>query len=90
MTSQPTPHELDHMIEAIFVKCDLLLAANELDPPGNLTGFTELLRLTFDKDEQGRAIFASMDEELLTTLYGLYEDRRRKKQSQEQEHGTSS
>jgi len=73
----PTPHDLDHMIEAIFVKCDKLLSDNELDPPGNQIGFNELMRLTFEQDEAGRAIFATMDDELLETLYKLYEGRRR-------------
>ena len=75
----PTPHDLDHMIEAIFARCDALLADHELDPPGNQTGFNELMRLTFEQDEAGRAIFATMDEELLETLYKLYEGRRRAK-----------
>jgi len=35
--------------------------------------------LTFDTDEQGRAIFATMDEELLATLFKLYDERRVKK-----------
>ena len=73
----PTPHDLDHMIEAIFVKCDKLLDEYDLDAPGNLIGFTELLRLTFDEDEAGRTIFATMDEALCETLYKLYEGRRR-------------
>ena len=73
----PTPHDLDHMIEAIFVKCDKLLSNHELDPPGNQIGFNELMRLTFEQDEAGRAIFATMDDELLETLYKLYEGRRR-------------
>jgi len=73
----PTPHDLDHMIEAIFVKCDKLLSDHELDPPGNQIGFNELMRLTFEQDEAGRAIFATMDDELLETLYKLYEGRRR-------------
>lgn len=73
----PTPHDLDHMIEAIFVKCDKLLSDHELDPPGNQMGFNELMRLTFEQDEAGRAIFATMDDELLETLYKLYEGRRR-------------
>lgn len=77
MMENPTPHDLDHMIEAIFVRCDKLLSDHELDPPGNQIGFNELIRLTFEQDEQGRAIFATMDDELLETLYKLYEGRRR-------------
>ena len=49
-----------------------------MDAPGNLIGFTELMRLTFEQDKAGSAIFATMDEELLETLYKLYEGRRRK------------
>lgn len=75
----PNPEQLDQMIEAIFTQCDKLLETHELDYPGNLTGFTELVRLTFDTDEQGRAIFATMDEELLATLFQLYDERRIKK-----------
>ena len=81
----PSPHQLDHMIEAIFVKCDKLLSDHDLDAPGNLIGFTELMRLTFEQDEAGSAIFATMDEELLETLYKLYEGRRRAKAEQEAE-----
>ena len=75
----PNPDQLDQMIEAIFIQCDTLLEIHGLDYPGNLTGFTELVRLTFDRDEQGRAIFATMDEELLGTLFKLYDERRIKK-----------
>lgn len=75
----PNPEQLDHMIEAIFAACDQLLERHDLDHPGNLTGFTELVRLTFDADAQGKAIFATMDEELLGTLYKLYDERRIKK-----------
>ena len=73
----PSPDELTHMIEAIFVRADKLLADNDLDPPGNVTGFTELLRHVFGTDENGMKIFATMDDELLTVLYQLYEDRRK-------------
>ena len=79
----PSPGELDQMIEAIFVRCDKLREDHDLDYPGNVIGFTELLRLTFDGDAQGRAIFATMDEELLTTLYRLYDERRIKQQQGE-------
>ena len=75
----PSPEQLDQMIEAIFARCDALREAHDLDYPGNVIGFTELIRLTFDQDEQGRAIFATMDEELLNTLFQLYDDRRKNK-----------
>ena len=75
--ANPTPDELNHMIEAIFARADHLLAEHALDPPGDLIGFTELLRLTFGSDQQGQQIFTSMDEELLTVLYQLYEERRK-------------
>lgn len=76
MMENPNKDQLDQMIEAIFVSCDKLLVANALDYPGNVTGFTELVRLTFDADETGRAIFASMDDELFETLFALYDERR--------------
>ena len=75
----PNPEQLDQMIKAIFTQCDALLETHGLDYPGNVIGFTELVRLTFDTDEQGRAIFATMDEELLATLFKLYDERRVKK-----------
>lgn len=78
----PSPDQLDQMIEAIFVRCDKLREDNDLDYPGNLIGFTELVRLTFAGDAQGRAIFETMDEELLDTLFKLYDERRIKKQIQ--------
>lgn len=73
----PTPDDMNQMIEAIFSRADALLSKNDLDPPGDLIGFTELLRLTFDRDEAGKKIFATMDDELLTVLYQLYEERRK-------------
>lgn len=81
----PSPQQLDQMIEAIFVKCDRLREEHGLDYPGNLIGFTELLRLTFDSDAQGRAIFETMDEELLQTLYQLYDERRIAKQTAQED-----
>lgn len=72
----PNPQQLDQMIEAIFAACDQLLERHDLGHPANVTGFTELVRLTFDSDEQGKAIFATMDEELLATLFKLYDERR--------------
>lgn len=71
----PSPEQMTAMIEAIFGKTDSLLRAHDLDPPGDLTGFTELLRLAFDDDEAGRAIFASFDEKLLKTLWEIYQKR---------------
>lgn len=75
--SNPSPDEVTHMIDAIFKRADKLRSDHDLDPPGDLIGFTELLRLTFDRDEAGQQIFASMDEELLSVLYQLYEERRK-------------
>ena len=71
----PTPDQMTAMIEAIFEKADSLLQANDLDPPGDLIGFTELLRLVFDDDEAGRAIFTSFDEKLLKTLWEIHQKR---------------
>ena len=71
----PTPEQMTAMIEAIFDKADSLLQANDLAPPGDLTGFTELLRLVFNDDDAGRAIFASFDEKLLKTLWEIYQKR---------------
>ena len=71
----PSPEQMTAMIEAIFDKADSLLQANELDPPGDMTGFTELLRLVFDDDDAGRAIFTSFDEKLLKTLWEIYQKR---------------
>ena len=41
----PTPEQMTNMIQAIFAKTDDLLNKNNLPPPGDLMGFTELLRL---------------------------------------------
>ncbi|MGC6530276.1 MAG: hypothetical protein ACON4G_04575 [Candidatus Puniceispirillaceae bacterium] len=86
----PTADELNQMIEAIFVKADALLASHDLDPPGDQIGFTELLRLTFQADTQGQAIFASMDDELLSVLFQLYDERRKRKDSAENGQGIPS
>ena len=58
----PTPEQMTNMIQAIFAKTDDLLNKNDLPPPGDLMGFTELLRLVFNDDDAGRAIFNSFDE----------------------------
>lgn len=79
----PNPEQLDQMIEAIFARCDALREAHDLDYPGNVIGFTELVRLTFEADSQGKAIFAAMDEALLETLFKLYDERRIAKSKQE-------
>lgn len=79
----PNPEQLDQMIEAIFTRCDALREAHDLDYPGNVIGFTELVRLTFEADDQGKAIFAAMDDELLATLFKLYDERRITKAKQE-------
>lgn len=71
----PTPEQMTDMIEAIFAKTDDLLNNNDLSPPGDLIGFTELLKLVFDDDNAGRAIFNSFDEKLLETLWEMYKKR---------------
>ena len=71
----PTPEQMTKMIEAIFAKTDDLLNNNNLSPPADLLGFTELLRLVFDDDNAGRAIFNSFDKKLLETLWEMYKKR---------------
>ena len=71
----PTPEQMTNMIQAIFAKTDGLLNKNDLSPPGDLMGFTELLRLVFNDDDAGRAIFNSFDEKLLETLWEMYKKR---------------
>ena len=66
---------MTNMIQAIFAKTDDLLNKNYLPPPGDLMGFTELLRLVFNDDDAGRAIFNSFDEKLLETLWEMYKKR---------------
>ena len=75
MMQNPSPEQMRDMIEALFTKTDEFRAKHDLDPPGDLTGFTELLRLIFSDDAAGQAIFASFDEELLTTLWDMYQKR---------------
>jgi hypothetical protein len=75
MTSNPTPEQMRDMIEALFAKTDEFRAHHELDPPGDQTGFTELLRLVFSDDATGQAIFSSFDEELLSALWKMYQER---------------
>ena len=71
----PTPEQMTNMIQAIFAKTDDLLNKNNLHPPGDLMGFTELLRLVFNEDDAGRGIFNSFDEKLLETLWEMYKKR---------------
>ena len=71
----PTPEQMTNMIQAIFAKTDDLLNKNDLPPPGDLMAFTELLRLVFNDDDAGRAIFNSFDEKLLETLWEMYKKR---------------
>ena len=75
MTPNPSPEQMRDMIEALFAKTDKFRALHDLDPPGDLTGFTELLRLIFSDDAAGQAIFASFDEKLLTALWDMYQKR---------------
>ena len=77
----PTPEQMTNMIQAIFAKTDDLLNKNDLLPPGDLMGFTELLRLVFNDDDAGRAIFNSFDEKLLETLWEMYKKRPEYEQS---------
>ena len=72
--NDPTPEQMSQMIEAIFGRAEQL-AYHQLDRPADKTGFIELLRLTFDDDEAGAGIFASMDDELLDILWQLYQKR---------------
>ena len=74
MTSNPTPEQMRDMIEALFAKTDEFRARHELDPPGDQTGLTELLRLVSD-DAAGQAIFSSFDEDLLSALWKMYQER---------------
>ena len=78
MTQNPTPDQMQEMIEAIFAKADQLLSANDLPAPGDQAGFTELMRLVFDGDDAGQAIFASMDGALLELLFDMYRKRQTK------------
>ena len=71
----PTPEQMSQMIDAIFGRAEQLLAYHQLDRPADKAGFTELLRLTFDEDEAGSGIFASMDDELLDILWQIYQKR---------------
>jgi len=73
--NDPTPEHMSQMIEAIVGRAEQLLAYHQLDRPADKAGFTELLRLTFDEDEAGAGIFASMDDELLDILWQLYQKR---------------
>ena len=75
MTSNPSPEQMRDMIEALFAKTDEFRARHKLDPPGDQTGFTELLRLVFSDDAAGQAIFSSFDEELLSALWKMYQER---------------
>ena len=66
---------MQDMIEAIFTKTDAFRASHQLDPPGDQTGFNELLRLVFSDDAAGVAIFASFDKTLLSDLWDMYQKR---------------
>ena len=71
----PTPDQMTEMIEAIFTRADQLLDTHGLDQPGDQIGFNELMRLVFEGDQAGQAIFASMDEALLAVLFDMYQKR---------------
>ena len=75
MSDNPTLDQMNQMIEAIFVRTDHFLATHGLAQPGDRTGFVELLRLVFDADEAGRAIYASMNDELFDQLWKMYQGR---------------
>ena len=74
-TDNPSPEQMTAMIEAIFTKSDELLNNHDLPPPADMTGFTELLKLVFNDDDAGRAIFSSFDKKLLETLWEIYKKR---------------
>ena len=71
----PTPDQMTEMIDAIFARADQLLETHDLDQPGDQIGFNELMRLVFEGDQAGQAIFASMDEALLAVLFDMYQKR---------------
>lgn len=75
MSRNPSPEQMQDMIEAIFAKTDAFRASHQLDPPGDQTGFNELLRLVFSDDAAGAAIFASFDKKLLSDLWDMYQKR---------------
>ncbi len=75
MTHNPSPDEMKQMVEAIFARTDQFRAAHDLDPPGDLTGFRELIRLIFSEDEAGLEIFAQIDSDLLDALWQMYQKR---------------
>lgn len=71
----PSPEQMRTMIAAIHNKADAFLKAHDLPPPEDFKAFRELLRLIFDEDEAGRAIFARFDQKLLETLWEMYPGR---------------
>ena len=71
----PTPDEMTKMIEAIFTKTDSFRTQHGLDAPADKVGFIELLRLVFNQDDQGKAIFQSMDDTIFEVLYDMYKSR---------------
>ena len=71
----PTPDDMNKMIEAIFAKTDSFRANHNLEPPADKVGFIELLRLVFEQDDQGSAIFQSMDDAIFDVLYDMYKSR---------------
>lgn len=71
----PTPDQMTEMIDAIFARADQLLDTHDLDKPGDQTGFNELMRLVFEGDPAGQAIFAGMDDALLAVLFDMYQKR---------------
>ena len=75
MSRNPSPDQMQDMIEAIFAKTDAFRTSHQLDPPGDQTGFNELLRLVFSDDAVGASIFASFDEKLLSDLWNMYQKR---------------
>lgn len=71
----PTPDDMTKMIEAIFAKVDGFRVAHNLAPPADQVGFIELLRLVFEQDDQGKAIFQAMDDAVFNVLYDMYQSR---------------
>ncbi len=71
----PDPEQMKQMIQAIFARTDAFRSHHKLEPPGDLAGFTELLRLVFSDDAAGTEIFSSFDNQLLEILWDMYQKR---------------
>lgn len=75
--NNPTPEDMKKMIETIFSNTDQFRAHHKLDPPGDIIGFSELLRLVFSGDEKGLSIFSQLDDpRLIDELWDMYQRRK--------------